>query len=151
MFGIRCQIGTSLDARREQKKLFGKSSRKSKRYLWKRENTKNDGTAKVYFIQHLEITVINNIQKKGCQYGNIAVISIVCIFLGRIFIPIFRLIFYPKIRHSWKIRKFLILFECWYRIWSYSKTVSSKAILEIARHHYVMVVFFAGTKAQRNR
>ena len=53
MFGIRCQIGTSLDARKEQKKLFGaskKSSKKSKRYSLKQENPKNDGSKKVDFI-----------------------------------------------------------------------------------------------------
>ena len=49
MFGIRCQIGTSLDARREQKKLFG-SSKKSKRYSFKRKNTKNDEKEKVNLI-----------------------------------------------------------------------------------------------------
>jgi len=51
MFGIRCQIGTSLDARREQKKLFGRSSKKSKRYSFKRENTKNGENEEVNSIQ----------------------------------------------------------------------------------------------------
>ena len=58
MFGIRCQIGTSLDARREQKKLFGgskKSYKKSKRYSSKQENTKNDESKKVNFIMNFYI------------------------------------------------------------------------------------------------
>ena len=49
MFGIRCQIGTSLDARKEQKKLFG-SSKSNKKYSYKRTSRKADEGKKVRFL-----------------------------------------------------------------------------------------------------